>query len=137
MAAQTLKNHGRTDPLYHFLLAPLNLIILAAALWHEIRHHSPANFLLVFVAFSLVLLTLVTRYYALRVQDRVIRLEENVRLHHLGVDPSGLTLRQMIALRFAPDAEVVELAPRAVAERMTPKQIKQAIAQWRADHERI
>jgi hypothetical protein len=137
MAAQTFKNHSRIHPLYHLLLLPLNVILVVAALVHEIARHSPPNLLLVFVTFSLLLLTVLSRHYALRVQDRVIRLEENVRMHHLGVDPSSLSLRQLIALRFASDAEAPELARRAAAERLTPKQIKAEIVQWRADHDRI
>jgi hypothetical protein len=137
MAAQTYKNHARFDPKFHFFLIPLCLICFIMSIVHAVHQHTPANVLLVPVTFSIMFLALVARMYSIKVQDRVIRLEENVRLHALGVDPSGLTLRQMIALRFASDAESPALAARAVAEKMTPKQIKEAIVNWRADLDRV
>lgn len=137
MAAQTHKNHMRFDPKFHFFLIPLCLICFAAAIFHVVHQPTPVNLLLVPVTFGLLLLALIARMYAIKVQDRVIRLEENVRLHWMGVDPSGLTMKQMIALRFASDGETPALAARAVAENLTPKQIKEAIVNWRADTDRV
>ncbi len=137
MAAQTHKNHARFDPKFHFFLIPLCVIGLAAAIVHVVHQRTPPNALLVLVTFTLIVNSLVTRLYALQNQNRIIRLEENVRLHWMGVDPSGLTMAQMIALRFASDAESPALVARAVAEKMTPKQIKAAIVNWRADLDRI
>ena len=77
------------------------------------------------------------RHYAIVNQNRIIRLEENVRLHWMNIDPSGLTMRQLIALRFASDAEVPALAERAAREKLSAKEIKAAITQWRADHDRV
>jgi hypothetical protein len=77
------------------------------------------------------------RMYSLKVQDRVIRLEEQSRLRWLGVDSTGLTIGQLIALRFASDNEVGALATRARAESLAPKQIKEAIVNWRADDRRV
>ena len=137
MKQQNLGNHARLDPAFHFTLVPLTFLILIAAIFHEVRKPSPPNLLLCFVAVALVLMVTMVRVYSLKVQDRVIRLEENVRMHWMGIDPSGLTMRQMIALRFAPDAELPALAARAAAENMTPKQIKAAIQNWRADYDRV
>ena len=137
MAAQTYKNHARFDPIFHFFLVPLCLICFVASIVHVVHQHNAPNVLLVPVTFVLLLLAFVARSYALKVQDRVIRLEENVRLHWMGVDPSGLTMRQMIALRFASDEETPALAARAVAEKLTPKQIKASIVNWRADLDRV
>jgi hypothetical protein len=83
-----------------------------------------------------------TRGYALKNQDRLIRLEEQLRLADL-LDESQLglidqlTVDQFVGLRFASDAEVAGLAQRAVAEHLDRKQIKQAITEWRPDHQRI
>lgn len=137
MADQSSKSHARFDPWLHFTLFPLTLGILIGSILQQSKQHTPANFLLMFVGLALVWITLRMRFYALANQDRIIRLEENVRLHALSVDASGLTMAQMIALRFAPDAEVVELAPRAARENLTPKQTKDAIVQWKADHRRV
>ncbi len=137
MAAQSHKNHARFDPKFHFFLIPLCIICFAASIVHVVHQHTPPNVLLVPVTFALLLLAGIARMYALQVQDRVIRLEENVRLHNLGVNPSGLTMRQMIALRFASDDEAPALAARAVAENLTPKQIKASIVNWRADLDRV
>ena len=83
-----------------------------------------------------------SRMSALRAQDRVIRLEEQLRLADILPDDQldlidVLTMQQFIALRFAPDAELPTLAQRAVSEKLTPDQIKQSIINWRPDHHRV
>jgi hypothetical protein len=82
------------------------------------------------------------RMYPLRVQDRVIRLEERLRLQALA--PAQwhsqiyrLTEDQLIGLRFAADDEVVELAKQALEHHLNRKQIKERIQNWRADNFRV
>jgi hypothetical protein len=82
------------------------------------------------------------RGYALKAQDRIIRLEERLRLRALlpaadHAHINELTVPQLIALRFASDDELPELAHRALTKNMEPKAIKQAIVNWRPDHHRI
>jgi hypothetical protein len=97
---------------------------------------------LVVMALALFVLTGLARGNALRVQDRVIRLEENLRYQRL-LTPEllaasqSLTIRQIIALRFASDAELPTLVQRALSENLPPKVIKQAITNWRADDLRV
>ena len=79
------------------------------------------------------------RTFPLKAQDRAIRAEENLR--HLALtgkllDPS-LTIRQIIALRFASDAEFVHLAARAAKDGLSSSEIKRAVQNWRADHHRV
>jgi hypothetical protein len=76
------------------------------------------------------------RIFALRLQDRIIRLEMQVRLTRLGraADLHRLTLRQLIALRFASDVEMPALVDRAIAESLDAKQIKQAVKDWQGDY---
>ena len=137
MAAQSYKSHTRFDPKFHFFLVPLCLICFIFSIIHVVHSPTPPNILLVPVTLGLLMLTFVARIYAMKVQDRVIRLEENVRLHWMGVDPSGLSMGQMIALRFAPDVEVPALTARTVTENLTARQIKEAIVTWRPDHNRV
>ncbi|MEN9858445.1 MAG: hypothetical protein RIT50_567 [Bacteroidota bacterium] len=79
------------------------------------------------------------RVYALKVQDRVIRSEENFRHFRLtgAVLNQNLRMSQIIALRFASDDEFPALAARALNEKLTARQIKEAITNWRADYWRI
>jgi len=87
-------------------------------------------------------MALLSRIQALKAQDRVIRLEERLRLASL-LPANELphiqefTTRQLIALRFASDAELPALAHRTLTERLEPKAIKQAIMNWRSDDLRI
>lgn len=134
---QNYSNHGRLDPKVHFLLMPVAFACFISSILHLIKQHSPANVLLVPVTFCLLLLVPTVRMYSLKVQDRVIRLEETLRMEKLGVSPTGLTVRQFVALRFASDAELPALTERARTENLTGKQIKQAITHWRADNDRV
>jgi hypothetical protein len=139
---QTYANHGRFDPWYHFFLAPIALIIFIASIVHLVRHPHPWGLMHVVLAFALVVLVVKLRTYSLKVQDRVIRLEERLRLATLLPEPlrsriNELDIRQLIALRFASDAETPALVERALNEKLTQKQIKQAIQNWRADNFRV
>jgi Family of unknown function (DUF6526) len=139
---QTLKNHVQLDPPFHFFLAPGGLLLLIWAIVHVIRHPSSEWAFLAALALLLVMLALKARVYSLKVQDRIIRLEERLRLASL-LDASScarigeLTESQLIALRFASDAEAPELAAQALKEKLDRKAIKTAIRHWRADYFRV
>jgi hypothetical protein len=139
---QTYANHGRLDPWYHFFLAPISLIIFIASIVHLVRHPHPWGLVHVVLAFALVVLVVKLRTYSLKVQDRVIRLEERLRLATLLPEPlrsriNELDIRQLISLRFASDAELSALVERTLNEKLAPKQIKQSIQNWRADNFRV
>ena len=133
---QTYKNHVRVDRAYLALMV-LNFTDLIAAIWWMGRRFDLHHLVVVGLAIAVLSASFALRHYALVNQNRIIRLEENVRLHWMGADGAGLNIRQMVALRFASDAEVVTLARRAAAENLTPKQIKEAIVTWRPDLERV
>ena len=139
---QTYANHARFDPWYHFFLAPVFLIALIASIVHLVRHPHLGSVWHVVLAFALFILLFKVRTYSLKVQDRVIRLEERLRLAALLPEPlrsriNELDVRQLIALRFASDAEVPTLVERTLKENLTQKQIKQAIQVWRPDYFRV
>ena len=143
--AQSYKNHVRLDPPWHFFIAPMFLLNLIVSIVVTIRQWGDHSGLHVWwIVMSLVAFMEVgrARQHSLTAQDRIIRLEERLRYATL-LDPeqvaraSALTVRQMIALRFASDAELPGLLDRAVAETLTPKQIKESVQQWRADTLRV
>ncbi|MHB1675352.1 MAG: DUF6526 family protein [Acidobacteriaceae bacterium] len=139
---QTYANHARFDPWFHFFLAPVFLIALIASIVHLVRHPHLGSVWHVVLAFALFILLFKVRTYSLKVQDRVIRLEERLRLAALLPEPlrsriNELDVRQLIALRFASDAEVSTLVERTLKENLTQKQIKQAIQVWRPDYFRV
>jgi hypothetical protein len=139
---QSLKNHARFDPLYHFGLLPVviaNLVFAGLHLWHH-RSISSAWFLV--LSLAIIILVLKLRTYPLKVQDRVIRLEERLRLQALApaewhAQLYRLTEDQLIGLRFAADDEVVALARQALEHNLTRKQIKERIKDWRPDAWRV
>ncbi len=138
---QNYKNHTRFDPVFHFFLAPLLLVNIGVAVHHAVRHPGWQSGWLIVLSVVLFVM-LLFRGYSLKVQDRIIRLEEQMRLMWLlPKEQHGwigeLTMKQLIALRFASNAELPALAERARRDKLTQKQIKQAIVTWRADTHRV
>ena len=139
---QTKMNHVRFDPGFHFFLAPALIVMLVWTVVHLVRHPGSTSAILLIVVFLMFFLTFKTRTYALKVQDRVIRLEERLRLGLLlpeSLRPriTDLNERQLIALRFASDAEMPFLVERVLRENLNGKQIKEAIQTWRPDYWRV
>lgn len=141
MSEQNFKNHGRYIFLWHFLTG-IGVIALTIGSIINLFNSSEDN---LYSASLLVLISLIlgsifwyARAFALRAQDRAIRAEENFRHFILTGKPFGSRLRmgQIIAIRFASDEEMPGLVARAVEEKLSQKQIKQAIKDWRADHHR-
>jgi hypothetical protein len=139
---QNYANHTRFDPFFHYFIAPVFLITWIMTVVHLIRHprwHSVWHMIL---ALAAVVLVTRMRIYSLKVQDRVIRLEEQLRLNSLLQEPlrariGDLSESQLVGLRFASDAEIPALVARTLQEKLTQKQIKQAIQNWRADYFRV
>jgi hypothetical protein len=139
---QTLANHTRFDPLYHYFALPVFLLLPFIAAAHFVRHPGLHSGLLFVVAVAAAIVVLKLRTYPLKVQDRVIRVEERLRLTSLLPEPlrsriPELTEGQLIALRFASDVEVPKLAERAISQKLSPADIKKAIQNWRPDYWRI
>ncbi len=141
-APQNFKNHSRFDPLFHGFLAPVLIANLVIAIIYLVHHpHFHAAWLVV-LSIAAFVLTFKVRTYSLKVQDRVIRLEERLRLEALAPEEwhrqiYRLTEDQLVGLRFAADEEVVELAKQALEHNLTRKQIKERIKDWRPDHWRV
>ncbi len=139
---QNYANHTRFDPMFHYILAPFLLLNWIATLVFLVRHPNPLHVWMMLLAFAFFLMLGLSRGYALKVQDRVIRLEERMRLNTLLQEPlrariGELSEKQLIGLRFASDAEIPALVARTLSEKLTQKQIKQAIQNWRPDHFRV
>ena len=141
MKEQNLQNHSRYVPLYHYVSSTLILAILIGSIIN-LCHCTPETCysasLIVALTVTLGLVWYFARSFALKAQDRAIRAEENFRHFILAGKPldSKLRIGQIIALRFAGDDEFVALAKRAVDENLPNKEIKQAIKNRRADHDR-
>jgi hypothetical protein len=140
---QTFQNHVRFDPLFHGFVMPVFLINLIVSIVHFVRDMSFDTAWMIVVAVAFLVGFLKTRVYPLKAQDRVIRLEERMRMDSVLPEPlrtrSGvLTESQMIALRFAPDAELPGLVEKTLAGAFPkPADIKKAVVIWRPDHFRV
>jgi hypothetical protein len=140
---QTYENHVRWYPLVHFVLVP---ILAFNVIWQSVRLYQEPNWdraESLLMAFAFIILAVAARLQALKAQDRVIRLEETLRYTKLlppdlVVRAAELSTGNMIALRFASDEELSELVARTLNnEFQTPKEIKQAIKNWRGDYLRV
>jgi hypothetical protein len=139
---QSFANHTRWDPAFHAFLTLGALALLAAAIYGMVRQPDWMGAVRIFGVIWLIVLMFKTRLYAMKVQDRVIRLEERLRLMQVLPEPmrlraGELTESQLIALRFASDGELAQLAMQALEGRWNQKQIKQAIKTWRPDFFRV
>ena len=103
-----------------------------------LRGPTALAFGLLCLSISVLMLVTISRVYIVRLQDRIIRLEMRLRLSRLGreADYERLSTRQLVALRFASDAELPALVGRALAENLTGLQIKEAVREWQPDHHR-
>jgi hypothetical protein len=141
-ASQNFSTHARYDPLYHFFILPVFAITFIATIVYLVRHPGLCSAWLVVVVMAGMVAVAKVRMYPLKVQDRVIRLEERLRLANL-IDPalrpriSEFTEGQLVALRFASDGELPALAARALNEKLSGSDIKKAIQHWRADDWRV
>ena len=143
MQTQNYKQHARYVPLWHFVFSTIIILCLAGSVWNLFRaneHHQGR--LVGVIIFGLSVGALIVFWYArafaVAVQDRAIRAEENLR--HFALTgkllDKRLTMSQIIALRFAADTEFLLLAEKAANENMKSSDIKMAIVNWRPDHHR-
>lgn len=141
MQEQNYQNHTRYIPGYHFITSGALLVLLIGSIINlctSAEENLYSASLLVMSTLVMIPLYWYLRVFALRAQDRAIRAEENFRHFILTGSPlpNGLRMGQVIALRFASDAEFQGLVARAANEKLSGKEIKQAIQNWRADHYR-
>jgi hypothetical protein len=144
MEEQNYANHRRFVPLFHGVLLGILVLTLIGSVvnlfesWGNHERIYSASLILVLDVCCLMLFFF-CRIFALKAQDRAIRAEENLRHFAMTgklLDPA-LSIRQVIALRFASDAEFLALAQQAVTGNMAPDAIKRAVKKWRADTYRV
>ena len=141
---QSYAKHAKFVPLYHQVLAGIIVLTLIGSfvnLYQSIGDHTRiySASLISALCVALVLLFSFARIFPLKAQDRAIRAEENLRHYVLTgklLDPR-LSLRQIVGLRFASDAEFPALAAKAAAEGMSQDDIKKSVKNWRADYDRL
>jgi hypothetical protein len=139
---QTFENHVRVLPVYHYVAFPLFAVNFFYALYEAVTAFSWARLAALGLAVALILLFFLARVMALSVQDRVIRLEETLRMRALlpaELQPriGEFTVKQLVALRFASDEELPGLARQVLDGKIADqKAIKKMIRQWRADYQR-
>lgn len=144
MEEQSFKNHSRLAPRAYYVGMVMALIVIVFTLIYVNDYEKGMNGMLTPILFidlciGVILIGYYARAFALKAQDRAIRAEENLRHFALTgklFDPQ-LKISQIIALRFAADAEFVALAKKAVDEKLTNKQIKEAIKNWKGDYYRV
>jgi hypothetical protein len=139
-STQNFKNHRKFAPLLHFVVLPILAVNALRSIVIAVTQPGGDTLLAAFVSVTLIVVAELARSFALRVQDRVIRLEMRLRLREL-LPPdlvpriSELEPRQLVALRFASDRELPDLTRRVLDERLQDaKAIKQMITDWQADH---
>jgi hypothetical protein len=139
---QNFSNHVRFDPPFHFVLLPLLLVAIGLAVTMVVRHVGISTVWALIVSLALIIAALKLRLNPLKAQDRIIRLEEQLRMQVVLPESQkaqigALTEAQMVALRFASDGELPGLVDAAVTKKLGPKEIKQSIKNWRPDYFRV
>lgn len=141
---QNYANHRRLHPLFHFLLTLLTVGLFVSAVVELVRSLQSGDqvfpaFLFLVISLMFIVIFLIIRSYPLKAQDRAIRAEENLRHYVLTqrlLDPK-LSVKQIVALRFASDAEFPALCQKAADEQLSPDAIKKSIQNWKGDDFRI
>jgi hypothetical protein len=137
---QNFTNHTKLAPMFHLVVLPILFINLVSSIVHAVHGFSARSAIAVLTAGALILLALCARRFAVTVQDRVIRLEMQLRLQNLL--PADFrsripefTTSQLVALRFASDSELPDLARKVLGENLSErKAIKQLIRDWQPDN---
>lgn len=147
MKEQNFKNHARMVPMFHYVAFLLLLVAIAMCIaricccccGESCSADLCGNILLLILTLLIGIVAYYSRAFALRAQDRTIRLEENLRHQQMtGKNlPSNLKMSQIVALRFASDDEWLALMDRAIKEDLSQKEIKQSIKNWRGDYYRV
>ncbi len=140
---QNFKNHTRFMPWYHFFVVPILVVNIVVETLRLNKYRTPYHLWLVAVAIALFVLSFTARVMALKAQDRVIRLEERMRLGTLLPESerasiASLTPGQLVAIRFAHDDEVPDLVRGCVAgDLKTAADVKKSVRTWRPDYLRV
>lgn len=139
---QTFANHAKLDPPFHFVVLPVLLINIIALGYYLVRFPSLGGAWFFVLSIALLIMAGRMRNYATRLQDRIIRVEERLRLsailpERLRSRIGELTDTQVVGLRFASDAELPALMERALDEKLSRTEIKKAITEWRPDYSRV
>ncbi len=141
MVEQNYANHVRWVPLFHFFVLPVLLINFVWSIYRwKISGFSWDGLIGMLAALAIFMLAFFARVFALKVQDRVIRLEERMRCERLLTEElkariGEITPGQFVALRFASDGELPGLISKVLSDKINnPKTIKQMVKSWRADY---
>jgi hypothetical protein len=144
MEEQSYAKHTKTVPLFHgvlFVLLLAGLAGSAANLYFALNDGKGRLIATILMLFSLALIlaSLFARVFALKAQDRAIRAEENFRHFVITGKPLDrrLTIKQIVGLRFASDAEFTDLARKAADESLSLDAIKKSVKNWRVDSDRL
>jgi hypothetical protein len=139
-ATQNLANHRRFDPYWHFAGALIIAIGFIVAIVHAVRHPASYwNWWFVVYTLGVLLAVFRARVQTLTVQDRVIRLEQRLRMEKLlppalAARVGELSVKQMIGLRFASDAELPGLVERCLSGQLADNEaVKKEVKTWQAD----
>jgi len=139
---QSYASHAKIDPAFHFFVLPVLLINILVVGYLLIRHPGIGGAWLLLISVTLLVLAGRSRSWATHLQDRVIRVEERIRLTAILPEPlrsriGELSDSQIVGLRFASDAELPSLFQRALDEKLSRSDIKKAITNWRPDYSRV
>ncbi|MHA8088076.1 DUF6526 family protein [Aquirufa sp. Wall-65K1] len=138
---QDYENHTRYYHLHHFIVIPLTFFLFIWTI--ELTLENPVdNWLYLVVGVLFILISFITRIYANKNQDRIIRLEMRLRYFQLTNMPftekeNLLSINQIVALRFASDNELLGLIDKSILQDLKPKEIKKSIVEWQGDFLRV
>ena len=138
MKEQNFKTHRKWVPGYHIISFLAIIALIVGSIRNLIYTHDDNLYsasLLVLVSFILLFMFYFLRAFALKAQDRALKVEENFRHYLITGKPlnADLSMRQIIGLRFASDEEFPDLAEKAAKEKLSENDIKKAIKNWKAD----